>query len=258
MCGRFAVIANTLFHGPLFTTRLCAQSWMRTQSAWLAKAPTTQAARRITQTRWPDRSPASAVWKATSATIRTPLQGFRPASFRMSAWALRISFARAACGSRPRATTNVEGAAAGAGTLSGLVMGGPLGARISLASGPRHQSRARERNQAARVDDRLPREREGDDVERRTFRAVLNAAPVEGDHVALVGRESRRRDGPQAEVDRVLQEDAGVAPRDDHDVEPLEARRGLLARRPAAEVLPRGDDGALRDRLRLDRRLEGR
>ena len=94
----------------------------------------------------PGEEPAAAVWKATSAAMRTALHGLRPASFRISACALRISFARAACGSRPAAKTNVEGAAAGAGEESWLLMGAPFrGASLSLASGPRHQSRPRER-----------------------------------------------------------------------------------------------------------------
>ena len=71
-----------------------------------------------------------------------------------------------------------------------------------------------------------------------------------------IGLDGRADHHLQAEVDGVLQEDARKVAGDHHEVGPLQARGGLLARGAAAEILAGHDDALRRELLVLDLGVE--
>src|SRR5690349_16414002 len=96
------------------------------------------------------------------------------------------------------------------------------------------QSVTSEWDQSARLNDRLARCGQWNDVERLASSLVQNLFRCHFDLIPSLHLNVRTDDRAQAQIDRVLQEDTGEVPCHNDQLWTLQAGGGLFARRAAA------------------------
>ena len=96
--GKLASMPVNVFATGDRKTRLWVHSWMITQSAWSANAPTSAPAATMTHQGLERRSQATATWNTTMPTVIQKVLVVLPIRPRISGWSCRIRFARPPCG----------------------------------------------------------------------------------------------------------------------------------------------------------------